>query len=332
MTPAQFARAVGADPLWIRNARRTLGRTRRNDASEARWFGLVHDLHASLGVALRDAARIADRTIDASEDQRFVEFVADRSMSISVAIDLARACALHELRLAAALYLPAIDQRGRPATSYRAIVADLVRSARRRSDPIRLALSAKRPAADRLAALGSLAELLVGFANANVRFIAIGEVAGALFGTLCQPSVVDLLHDASDNESLDAAADLLTRWHARPRGADQGHCRAIDAAMLSALPALALDTDLGPLNLWTRCHVVGDYAGAAKEVLDGNQTGFPFPVLDLKALAAMERGIGRRKDPELLYEFRQLAVERERAARLERYLPSISSSSAATLA
>lgn len=330
MTPAQFALAVGADLMWIRNARRALGRPKRHDASEAQWFGLVHDLHDSLGVALRQAARIADQAIAAPRNQGSVECAADPSMSITVTINLPRLRTLSGLRLARALHLPVLDHRGRPATSYRPVVAEVERSARRASDPMRLALSARRPAAERLAALGPMAELLVGLASAGVRFVVIGEAAGALLGTLRQPSVVDVLHDASDHASVDALAGLLMRWSARPRGATGSHSCLIDAALIGTVPALALDTDLSPVNLWTNCRVIGDYSASQAHQASGDTFGPGFPVLGIKGLMAMERDRGRGKDYELLYELRQLDVQRQRAIRLENYVRSISSSSATT--
>ena len=137
-----------------------------------------------------------------------------------------------------------------------------------------------------------MAELLVGLASAEVRFIAIGKVAAALLGTLIQPSAVDVLHDVSDHASLGALARLLTEWRARPRGASDSRSSPIDAALITALPAMALETDLGPLNLWAHGHVIGDYARAQEHVVDGAASGFQFPVLGLEALTAMERATG----------------------------------------
>lgn len=330
MTSAQFALAVGADQMWIRNARRALGRPKRNDASEARWFGLVHDLHGSVGVALDHAARIADEAIVAPTHQGSIECEADPGMSIKVTLDLTRTRTLYELRLARALHLPVIDHRGRPATSYRPVVAELERRARRGSDPIRLGLSARRPAAERLAALGSMAELLVELSNAGVRFIVIGEVAGALLGTLRQPSEVDVVHDANDHSSVDVLAALLKRWRAHPRGADGSGPCSIDAAVIRSVPTLALDTDLSPVNFWTSCHVLGDYSATQAHVVSRDTSGLEFSVLDIRGLMAMARGQGRSRDYELMYELRQLGIERQRAIRFANYARSISSSSATT--
>lgn len=326
MSPAQFALAVGADQRWIRNARRTLRRRRCTSQQEARWLGLVHELHLSPGLALHDAARVADQVSAAPTSHGCIQIDGVTCLGVSLVVDLERVHALHALRLARAMHLLVRDHRGRPATSYRRIVADLARCSRRTCDPIRLALSAKRPAAERLAALGSMSELLVGLATAGVRFIAHGDTAGALLGTLRQPSAVDVLHDASDSASSAALARVLATWNARPRGI-AGRDWVIDVALIRALPTLVLDTDLGPLNLWTRCHVIGDYAQARERTVDGGASGLPFAVLGLEALAAVERANGRATDHELLYELRQLVVELERAARLERYRRSISSSS-----
>lgn len=75
-----------------------------------------------------------------------------------------------------------------------------------------------RSSAECLASLGSLGELLVVLARTKVRFIVIGEAAGALFGTLRQPAALDLLHDAQDRDSLVEHACVLDGCHAMPRG------------------------------------------------------------------------------------------------------------------
>jgi len=330
MTPAQFVLAVGADQRWIRNVRRLLGRAKRDDAYEARWLGVVHDLQASLGVALEDAARMADRVLGAEGDAGLLEVGMDSSASIRIVADCARLRTLHDLRLARALYLPVLDHRGRPATSYRPIVAELARGVRRSDDARRIRLNVRLPAADRLAALGSLGELLLLLARAGVRFIVIGETAGALCGTLRRPEAVDVLHDVHDRGSLNALADVLNELSAAPRGGRRPRPGTFDVPMLGAIPALALDTRLGALNLWTRCHVIGDYPAALTLALDDSRSGFPFLVLDLEALMAMERGYGRATDKDLLFELKQIGIERQRLARLERYRRSTSSSCATT--
>jgi hypothetical protein len=247
----------------------------------------------------------------------------DASASVRLVIDRVRLRTLHELRLAGALHLPSLDHRGRPATSHRPIVAELERRVRRNADVHRLLRNARRPPAARLADLGSLGELLVALACAGVRFIVIGEAAGALLGTVRQPAAADVLHDAGLPTSLASLARVINEHHASPRGTREDRVRHFDAAMVGALPALALDTDLGSLNVWTRVHVVGGYAGSQEIAIDAAEGGLPFPVLGLSSLIDMQRRNGRTMDKDLLFELRQLEIERRRIARLERYRRSL---------
>lgn len=319
MTPGEFASAVGAGPKWIRNARRMLQRPPRLDEADACWWGLVHALHVSLGVGLREAARIADEVLDAHPDRDSslsgVEVIADRAGTITVTVDRLRARSLHALRYARAIHMPAFDYRGRPATGYRPMVEAVKRRARRDNDIQTLRLNARQAPADRLAALGPFADMLRELASAGVLFVTIGEVAAALFGALRRPAAVDVIHDPADEASLHALAQFMADCRAAPRGAPRLERHILDARLIGAAGTLALDTSHGALNVFVTMDPIGDYSAALARATNE----FGLPVLGLPSLMMVERHAGRTRNRELLFELRELERERQReAARLSR--------------
>lgn len=120
MSPAQFALAVGADPKWIQNARRLLGRPAGAEPADARWLGIVHELHASLSCSLAVAARIADLVVEAPVSQRELRVPLDDAVAFVLTIDLHRAWTMHLARLSRALVMPPPERRGRRAPVSRA--------------------------------------------------------------------------------------------------------------------------------------------------------------------------------------------------------------------
>ena len=315
MTSGEFAIVVGADPKWIRNARRTLRRSARLDEAEARWLSLVHELHASLDMGLCVAARIADEALAADATRSCVEMAADRAGTLTLTIDLARARSLHALRYAHAMYLSPLDQRGRPATSYRPMLEAVRRRSRRDADVHILRMNARGSPAQRLASVGPLADILGGLGSAGVRFVVIGEVAAALFGALRRPTAVDVIHDAADDASLRALAVFLEQCDATPRGAPPGKRLLLDARLLGAAGTLALETPHGALNLVARLDPIGDYAATLERALEGAVSEFDFPVLGLPAQMVVQRYGGRTVNAELRFELQELERERQREAR-----------------
>ena len=114
MSPAQFAFIVGAESKWIQNANRVLGRTTRVRPTDARWFGLMHALHAGLTCTLREAARFADIALATGLDERWLRIdVGDTKRAVLV-IDLWRNHSIFLARLSYATTNPVGERRGRP--------------------------------------------------------------------------------------------------------------------------------------------------------------------------------------------------------------------------
>jgi hypothetical protein len=90
MTLGQFAAAVGADPKWVQNASRILGRRFGRTPEEARWLRLVHLLHQNLGLPLARVAQLASRALAAPASVQPIRLSTAADDSTHVATDLAR--------------------------------------------------------------------------------------------------------------------------------------------------------------------------------------------------------------------------------------------------
>jgi len=112
MTLGQFAAAVGADPKWIQNASRILGRRFGRTPEEARWLRLVHLLHQSLGLSLARAAELAGGALAAPASAQPLHLATGSDDSAHVAIDLARFDSAFAAALASALAFHGPRARG----------------------------------------------------------------------------------------------------------------------------------------------------------------------------------------------------------------------------
>ncbi|CAN5868850.1 hypothetical protein BH24GEM1_BH24GEM1_22760 [soil metagenome] len=119
MTPNQFAAAVGADPKWVQNAARILGRRFARTAEQARWVRLVHLLHQGLGVSLARAGDLASEALSAPPSPKPIQLTAATDDSARIAIDLARFDSSFVAALGAALAFRGPKQRGQSRWSRR---------------------------------------------------------------------------------------------------------------------------------------------------------------------------------------------------------------------
>jgi hypothetical protein len=158
MFPAQFALAVGADQKWIQNVRRLLGRPAGSEPADARWLGIVRELHVTLSCSLATAARIADLVVDAPVDRRQLVVPLDDAGAFTLTIDLHRAWTLHLARLSRALVMPPPERRGRRAPASRA--SAMKRALEYGIDVERLRAGLGRRVAERLVTLDANTTLL----------------------------------------------------------------------------------------------------------------------------------------------------------------------------
>lgn len=157
----------------------------------------------------------------------------------------------------------------------------------------------------------SLGGILRGFAEAGIRFVVIGGVAGVAHGWARVTNDVDVCYDpAPDNR--ERLASVLAGWHGYLRGVEPGLPFTLDSRTLRDVPVLTLVTDEGDLDVMDRVAGVGEYP----EVLAKSEIHMieevPAPTLTLDALIAAKRAAGRRKDQADLVELEALREERRR--------------------
>ena len=111
MTLQQFAAAVGADPKWVLNTTRLLGRRLRRTPAEARWLRLVRLLHRDVGLSLAAASRAATRAFAAAGPSAIA--AASPDGSATVIVDRARFESSFLAALGAALGVAGPRRRGR---------------------------------------------------------------------------------------------------------------------------------------------------------------------------------------------------------------------------
>jgi hypothetical protein len=112
MTLSAFAIACGAEPKWVQNVARTLGRPLAYTESEAQRLGLVRLLQAELGATVERADEMAGRALG-SPGSALTES-GERSV-VSVAIDLGRYLSDFSVRLSRSREQYEPRKRGRRA-------------------------------------------------------------------------------------------------------------------------------------------------------------------------------------------------------------------------
>jgi transcriptional regulator with XRE-family HTH domain len=150
--------------------------------------------------------------------------------------------------------------------------------------------------------------LIRGLAEADVRFILIGGVAGHCHGAPGEPDDLDILYDR-DAANLERLAKFLRGIGATLRGARGAPPFAGDARTLAHTAAMAFETDAGPLDIRQRVTGIGEY-GAALEQSEDRVLGLRMVrVLTLPALIAARRAAGRPRDREMLVALERLRGE-----------------------
>jgi transcriptional regulator with XRE-family HTH domain len=149
------------------------------------------------------------------------------------------------------------------------------------------------------------APLVRGLAEADVRFILIGGVAGHCHGAPGEPDDLDILYDRAP-ENLERLAKFLRVIRATLRGARGAPPFAGDARTLAHTAAIAFETDSGPLDIRQRVTGIGEYAAALEESEERDFGGHTVRVLTLRALIAARRSAGRPRDREQLVALERL--------------------------
>jgi hypothetical protein len=150
--------------------------------------------------------------------------------------------------------------------------------------------------------------------RAEVRFVVIGGVAAGLHGLARATFDLDICYDpAPDNRTRLAA--LLRSLKAYPRAVEPGLPFIMDARQLETTPVLTLTTSLGDLDIMDRVAGVGAFRDVWDSSVEVEAGGLRFRILDLPALIAAKRAVGRPKDREQLPELEALRQLRRRRKR-----------------
>jgi hypothetical protein len=146
------------------------------------------------------------------------------------------------------------------------------------------------------------------FAEADVDFVVIGGVAGAIHGSSVATFDVDLAY-SREPENLEKVADVLRSLRAELRGAPHGLPFILDAQTLKAGANFTFVTSLGAIDL------LGDPAGAPpyerlrKAATVVSVRGRDVRVASLDHLIAMKEAAGRPKDKLQASEYRAISDE-----------------------
>ena len=154
----------------------------------------------------------------------------------------------------------------------------------------------------------TLTKMWAGLAQAGVRFVVIGGIAGVAHGSTRRTDDLDVCYDPSA-DNVKRLAGLLNAWHAHLRLPNEDGATlpfVIDARTFRDTPILTLQTDLGNLDLLDRVAGVGDYDAVTANSESVRVGPVEMRVLTLEALIAAKVATGRPRDREHLIELRAL--------------------------
>lgn len=311
LTKRQFASAAGATETWVTNTKRLLGRRISRTESEARWFGLLHDISRAFGVRIECAADLATRALQLHPSSAPAAIASGNLNTVRLVVDVARFHAKFALALAAAL-LDGPRRRGRPAPRFprgaRNRPAILVGAGANGVDVRHIRALGFATPARRIALLGSrVCDALCDLGRTELRYVVIGDIAAVARGAPRACPVLEVCY-APDSDTPKRLAGLLTDWEAWPLGVSREYPFAPDQEIVAQTPVLALHTNLGAAVL----RRVGEREFAdlvsASDVLDLGEVN--ARVLRIGALIAALRVRQRSAPPLAIPELEVAAVVR----------------------
>lgn len=145
-------------------------------------------------------------------------------------------------------------------------------------------------------------------ADAGVRFIVVGGMAGIAHGSARVTFDIDLVY-ARDADNLARLATCLAGFRPALRGAPPGLPFRFDLPTLRAGLNFTLDTTLGPIDLFGEIAGGGTYEDLVPDTIELRVFGRPCRVVTLDALIGLKRAAGRPKDLEAIAELEALRDE-----------------------
>ena len=149
------------------------------------------------------------------------------------------------------------------------------------------------------------ASILRRFRERSVHVVLIGGMAAVALGVPYLTQDIDFCYDAS-TENCSRLVEALAPLHPRLRveGVPDDVARKLpwrwDTHALRDAPNLTLQTDAGPIDLWSEVAGLGGYRELLPEAVILQIEGQDFPVLDLPGLMKAKRAAGRAKDAAVL--------------------------------
>ena len=150
-------------------------------------------------------------------------------------------------------------------------------------------------------------EIIAALVRAEVRFVVIGGVAATIQGSARFTNDIDICYDTAP-DNVERLVKLLAGWNAHLRGVEQGLPFVMDSKAFRITPVMTLTTDVGDIDVLDVVSGVGDFAAVlmASELVEIGEGDVEFRSLELDALIASKRAVGRPKDVEQLIELEAL--------------------------
>jgi len=154
-----------------------------------------------------------------------------------------------------------------------------------------------------------LASLITALAEARVRFIVVGGMAGVAHGSARVTFDIDCVYDrAADNIARLAAA--IAPFRPTLRGAPANLPFRFDVPTITAGLNFTLDTTAGPIDFLGEVAGGGRHDDLLPRTVELRVFGQACRVVSLPCLIALKRAAGRPKDLEAIAELEVLDEER----------------------
>ena len=141
--------------------------------------------------------------------------------------------------------------------------------------------------------------------DAEVEFVVIGGLSANLHGSARVTFDIDLCYSRGTS-NLKRLAAALAPFHPRPQGFPAELPFVWDETTLRTTTVLALQTDLGEIDLFAEVAGLGSWEDVKAGSIPVDAFDRTFSILDLRSLIQAKRAAGREKDLAALPELESL--------------------------